>query len=523
MALHLLKRKPDTSQVSKATLISAYLRQRAILCMSGIQTVASEASLHFPPAGPALLLLAFAPRTRTSRRLVFASLSLALMSWGHDELTRVRRTRKSLVACGLYSEEPKLLPPFLQDDDLIAKTTSNHTSSSSSFLKNNTYWLAMQDKVNVLKTQRAYQQSMKDKEELLAIRSLKGKSRARNSYALVTGASRGLGRALAVELARRDKNLILVARDLERLNKLASDLEQYYGVQCHVIEADLSQTDTPQKIHNATSRYGLNVDIVINNAGLSSTTEFVDEDVDFLQTILQVNALSVAKLSRLYLGDMKSKRSGAILFVSSITGLVPALPSAAIYAATKSFERSLALGLSKEVSKYGIAVTLLSPGCISDTEFAKRGQMNEGLCWSIPYYPRSSMFIAKAAINSLSEGKLECIPGWQNRFLVRVMKPLLPQKMLMDFCQTLWQPLQKSLPVYLGGEMPLKSNDDDTYHSSLEHGIEMAGGDFEKPPQMLTLRENDKPEFEVPNQINETEKINMEEENENIDDQVIES
>ena len=85
---NLLKRKPDTLQVSKATLISAYLRQRAILCMSGIQTVASEASLHFPPAGPALLLLAFAPRTRTSRRLVFASLSLALMSWGHDELTR---------------------------------------------------------------------------------------------------------------------------------------------------------------------------------------------------------------------------------------------------------------------------------------------------------------------------------------------------------------------------------------------------------------------------------------------------
>lgn len=358
-----------------------------------------------------------------------------------------------------------ILPPFLPDEiedvDVNLELANDYLVSSQS----NTTWvnnlLAKQynlvtenvNKFHSLKLRRRIQYRRKIMDELQVLKTLKrsGKEEVRNSYALVTGASKGLGRAIAVELARRDINLILVARDIEKLTKLANDLTGFYGVTCHAVKADLSQSDTPSRIFNATRECGLNVDILVNNAGLSTTTNFADESIESLSNVMTVNAMSAMKLSNLYLKEMRHRHFGAILFVSSIVGHVPSVPSASLYAATKAFQRSLALGIGKENEKHGIASCVLCPGAIHGTEFSSTGKMDDSLFWRFPFYSRSPEFVAGVGIRALAEGKFECIPGWQNRALVRVLQPMMPQRLIISICQVSWQPLRQSLPLWLGG------------------------------------------------------------------------
>lgn len=127
-------------------------------------------------------------------------------------------------------------------------------------------------------------------------------------YALVTGASRGIGRAIAVELARWEIPLVLVARDGAKLAQLASDLEACYGVKCCVLEADLSKASAAEKIHQATTEAGISVDILINNAGVASEGLAIDTKTSLVERMVMLNSLTFTKLSVLYGRDMKKKR-----------------------------------------------------------------------------------------------------------------------------------------------------------------------------------------------------------------------
>ncbi|OEU07820.1 NAD(P)-binding protein, partial [Fragilariopsis cylindrus CCMP1102] len=126
--------------------------------------------------------------------------------------------------------------------------------------------------------------------------------------ALVTGASKGIGRAIAVELARWEIPMILVARDVEKLSNLAYDLEACYGVKCCVLGADLSKMDAAERIHEATTEAGISVDILVNNAGIASEGLAVDAKTSDIEKMIMLNSLTYAKLSQLYGQDMKKKR-----------------------------------------------------------------------------------------------------------------------------------------------------------------------------------------------------------------------
>lgn len=171
-------------------------------------------------------------------------------------------------------------------------------------------------------------------------------------YALVTGASSGIGRALAVELARYRIPLILVARDLSRLRSVAEDIETHYDVPCRILRADLSSPDTASRIHAATTSAGLNVDILVNNAGVCTHGDFVDGDEDDMSQMMLVNIGAVTQLSRLYGEDMKERRRGRILFVSSMCGVLPGNPGVAVYAASTAYKKSLAMSLGREMERY---------------------------------------------------------------------------------------------------------------------------------------------------------------------------
>jgi NADP-dependent 3-hydroxy acid dehydrogenase YdfG len=170
-------------------------------------------------------------------------------------------------------------------------------------------------------------------------------------YALVTGASSGIGRALAVELARYQIPLILVARDLSRLRSVAEDIETHYDVPCRILRADLSSPDSASRIHAATKSAGLNVDILVNNAGVCTHGDFVDGDERDMAQMMLVNIGAVTQLSRLYGEDMKERRRGRILFVSSMCGVLPGNPGVAVYAASTAYKKSLAISLGREMER----------------------------------------------------------------------------------------------------------------------------------------------------------------------------
>jgi len=266
-------------------------------------------------------------------------------------------------------------------------------------------------------------------------------------YALVTGASGGIGRALAVELARWGIPLILVARNVEKLSSVAAEIEAAYGVNCCVISADLSKPEVAKQVHKATEDAGLRVDILINNAGVCTNGDLIDGDEEDIANMINVNVGSVTNLSYLYGKDMKRQRRGRILFVSSVVGATPGGPGVAAYSATKAYEKSLAQSMGRELEKYGVGVTCLLPGAVKGTAFAKRSYAEDALCWKFPFYPMTAPNVAERGIRALLSGEAESIPGWHNRLFLKIVTPLLPQRLTTTAVGFSFSPLQIGNPL----------------------------------------------------------------------------
>ncbi len=479
------------------------------------------------------------------RNLVLASFGLALVSWANSEVNRNRRLTP-LPLPGQYRDIYRaMLPTFLPEEvpdvdteilrsmekrvDDIPKDREEDREAEglSPRLRRhiqNIYNVAEQKPRTLRTTFREWKRMRELRrleeakvrrssimDELLALQALKkkalGRTKGRSAhfdgekeperplgYALVTGASRGIGRALAVELARWEIPLILVARDSKRLTDLASDIELCYGVKCYVLPADLSETDAAERIYRATTEEGLDVDLLISNAGVCSSGLSVDIPNDEVYKMMQVNALSVVMLNQLYGRDMKEKRRGRILVVSSIVGSVAAGPTVACYAATKAFERSLAMSMSKELEPYGVGVTCLLPGAVRDTAFKSNSDVDEALCWKLPFYARPAPQVAHLGILGTLDGDVQVVPGWQNRAFVKVFKPILPQRLITGIVQIAWSPFSFSFPRLKLPTLPAKNGNTETKgNGSRMNNINMPtmwpGSSLKAPPKMLKLPE----------------------------------
>jgi short-subunit dehydrogenase len=247
-------------------------------------------------------------------------------------------------------------------------------------------------------------------------------------WALVTGASAGIGEALAVEIAAAGANLVLTARRRDRLDALAARLATQFGIQTHVIVADLEDPAAPPKLFAAVEGLGLRLDVLINNAGFGYFGEFAGGDAARQAAMVQVNCTAVVLLTNLFLPGMIERRRGDILIVASTAAYQP-IPYLATYAATKVFDRFLAEGIAEEVKRYGIRVSALCPGP-TDSEFgavagfdlasfgntqpasvvAKRGLegLVRGSHWVIPYLVgRVGVFAQRFLPRRLVTGGLE--------------------------------------------------------------------------------------------------------------------
>ncbi|MDP5339552.1 MAG: SDR family oxidoreductase [Nodularia sp. (in: cyanobacteria)] len=188
--------------------------------------------------------------------------------------------------------------------------------------------------------------------------------------ALITGASSGIGKAFAQELATRQTNLVLVSRSAEKLNQLAKQLKDQYQIQVDVIVKDLTELDAPAAVFDATKSQGLTIDLLINNAGFGDYGDFVESDRERQIKIIQLNVLALVDLTHKFLPPMRQRHSGGIINVSSITAFQP-IPYLSVYAASKAFILSFSEALWAENRPYGVRVLATCPGPIETNFFVE--------------------------------------------------------------------------------------------------------------------------------------------------------
>jgi short-subunit dehydrogenase len=241
----------------------------------------------------------------------------------------------------------------------------------------------------------------------------------RGRWALVTGASAGIGAAVARELAAHGARLILTARRRDRLDALAADLTAR-GVETRIVVADLNDPQAPQQIFDATEGAGLPVDILVNNAGLGQYGAFHTSPVEQEMSMVRVNCEAVVRLARLFVPPMVERRRGWMLVVASTASFQP-IPYDSTYAATKAFDRFFALGLAAEVERYGVQVTALCPGP-TETEFFEVAG-GAGKFRRLGVQPAED--VARKAVAALARGQRTLIPNFKGAFTAWLTR-LLP-------------------------------------------------------------------------------------------------
>ncbi|WP_216900034.1 mycolate reductase [Nocardia alni] len=225
-----------------------------------------------------------------------------------------------------------------------------------------------------------------------------------DNRAVVTGASSGIGTALAEELARRGYSLILVARREELLNELSKRLTERYGITAEVRAIDLS--DREQRAPLSQELASRDIAILCNNAGVSTFGPVAKLDLNFERSIMELNAVAVHDLSLAVLPGMLERRGGGILITGSAAGNMP-IPNNATYAATKAFTNSFSESLRGELAGSGVNVTLLAPGPVRTTN-----PDQEEIGGKIPdFIWVTAAYTAKLSIDALARNKMRVVPG----------------------------------------------------------------------------------------------------------------
>jgi uncharacterized protein len=234
-------------------------------------------------------------------------------------------------------------------------------------------------------------------------------------WALVTGASAGIGIALARELAKHGAKLILTARRTDRLEALGAELKAK-GAEVRVVAADLNDPAVPQQIFDATEGAGVAVEILINNAGLGQYGAFSESPVDQELSQVRVNCEAMVRLTRLFVPRMVERRRGWIMILASTASFQP-VPYLNTYAATKVFDRFFALGLAAEVARFGVKVTALCPGP-TESEFFEVARSESFM----PGGKQSAEDVARIGIDALAHGRRTVVPYFAGKLTAQLVR-----------------------------------------------------------------------------------------------------
>ena len=219
---------------------------------------------------------------------------------------------------------------------------------------------------------------------------------------LITGASSGIGRDMAREFAIKNFDLVLVARDGNKLNELKNELESNYGINAKVVVKDLSDENNCKEVYNENR----DIDILVNNAGFGVFGNFTETDLEKEINLIKTNIIAVHILTKLYLKDMVKKDNGKILNVSSIAGNIPG-PLMCAYYSSKAYGLRLSEGIREELKKKKskVKISVLQPGPV-DTNFNNVAGVKFNL------NSKSSEYVAKYAVKNVLKGKFNIVPGF---------------------------------------------------------------------------------------------------------------
>ena len=236
--------------------------------------------------------------------------------------------------------------------------------------------------------------------------------------ALVTGASSGIGLELARCFGADKCDLVLVARNTPALEKLAESLRLENSIRVHVITADLASPDSPQRIFDEVSKAGLNVDVLVNNAGFGLHGGFAELPLRRQMEMIQVNIAALVELTGLFLPEMIQRRRGGVLNVGSVAGFLPG-PNMAVYYATKAFVQSFSEALHEELRGTGVTVTDLCPGP-TESNFSQVARSHR--IRKVRAAKMSAAEVARIGHDEFQQGKCLSVPGMKNKLAVIVTR-----------------------------------------------------------------------------------------------------
>lgn len=239
--------------------------------------------------------------------------------------------------------------------------------------------------------------------------------------ALVTGASGGIGLEFAKLLAQAGYDLALVARSRDRLESIATELREAYGITVQAVTCDLARPDAAHEVQAQVP----DCDVLINNAGFANNGKFAEMAEAAMLEEIQLDISTLTQLTRLYLPGMIERKDGKVLNVASTAGFLPG-PNMAVYYASKAYVISFSEALAEELRGTGVTATVLCPGA-TETGFARRADMSTTALFKLPMAKATD--VAKAGIEGMMHGKAMVIPGITNK-LVALSPKIAPRRLL---------------------------------------------------------------------------------------------
>lgn len=241
-------------------------------------------------------------------------------------------------------------------------------------------------------------------------------------YALITGASSGIGKALAFELARRKINVLLVALPNTGLSDVVKHLGDTFDIVSHGIELDLTIAQAPAILHSWCVKNHFEVNILINNAGFGNLCSFEQTDPMLISSMINLNSKAMVMLTHQFIPDLKKFDKSYILNVGSLASFMP-IPNKSVYAATKSFVYAFSYALRLELEPHGISVSCLCPGATLTSTHVNEGISKLKVGKNFIQLPES---VAHTAVDGMMKNKFRIIPGWHNRILYFI-RQVLPE------------------------------------------------------------------------------------------------
>ncbi len=264
-----------------------------------------------------------------------------------------------------------------------------------------------------------------------------GANAAGNLFALITGASSGIGACFARALAGRGQNIVLVARSRNRLEAIRTEIAAKNQVSIEIVEMDLSIPEAAARLVALLKERGIDVSLLVNNAGFGEHGEFAELPLARQSEMLRLNIVALTELTRLLLPDMISRRGGGIINVSSTASFQP-IPYSSVYAATKAYVTSFSMGLAEEVARHGVKVLALCPGGTA-TNFFDAGHFQK---LNFPGGLQSPEEVAERGLRALQRGKSLAVTRSINRLLVFVQR-LAPRRLVARQAGEMFRPRAK--------------------------------------------------------------------------------